>query len=70
MRKAFIEAYDRIKSNVTPSMLKRIVAEMDKGNIEGAIDLLGVDRAVLGGLEMAIADAFRRARPAAWSCLA
>lgn len=60
VRKAFIEAYDRIKSNVTPSMLKRIVAELDKGNIEGAIDLLGIDRAAFGGFEMSIADAFNR----------
>jgi hypothetical protein len=60
VRKAFIEAYDRIKANVTPSMLKRIVAELDRGNIEAAIDLLGLDRAAFGGLEMAIADAFNR----------
>lgn len=60
VRKAFVEAYDRIKAGVTPSMLRRIVAELDRGNIEGAIDLLGIDRAAFGGLELAIADAFNR----------
>ncbi|KKB80784.1 hypothetical protein VW35_00820 [Devosia soli] len=60
VRAAFLEAYDRIKAGVTPAMLKRIVAEIDRGNIEAAIDLLGIDRAAFGGLDLAIADAFNR----------
>lgn len=60
VRAAFLESYERIKASITPSMLKRIVAELDKGNIEAAIDLMGIDRAAFGGLEMAISDAFNR----------
>jgi hypothetical protein len=57
-RAAFLAAYDRIKANVTRALLKRIASELERGNIEAAIDLLGIDRAAFGGLELAIANAF------------
>jgi hypothetical protein len=60
VREAFMESYDRIKANVTPAMLRRIVAELDRGNIEAAIELLNIDRAAFAPIELAVADTFNR----------
>jgi hypothetical protein len=60
VRNAFLGAFDRIKANVDAKLLKQIVAELERGDIEAVIDLLGIDRAAFGGLEIAIADAFNR----------
>lgn len=55
MRAAFLAAYDDISSRV---VLKRLVERLERGDVAGAIDVLGIDRASFGALELALADAY------------
>lgn len=60
VRAAFIQSLDQIKGRVDRRVMAAIVAELRRGNIEAAIDLLGIDRAAFAALELAIADTFNR----------
>ena len=55
VRAAFLDAINGIRSRV---VLKRLVERLEKGDVAGAIDLLGIERATFGPLEMAISEAF------------
>lgn len=55
MRAAFLAAYDEIRSRV---VLKRLVERLERGDVAGAIDVLGIERASFGPLELALAEAY------------
>lgn len=55
IRAAFLAAYDDIRSRVA---LKQLVERLERGDVAGAIDVLGIERASFGALELAIADAY------------
>lgn len=55
IRAAFLAAYDDIRSRV---VLKRLVERLERGDVAGAIDVLGIDRTSFGTLELALADAY------------
>lgn len=55
IRAAFLAAYDDIRSRV---VLKRLVERLERGDVAGAIDVLGIERASFGGLELALAEAY------------
>lgn len=55
VRDAFLMAYDNIRSRVT---LKALVERLERGDVEGAIELLGVERVAFGNLDLAVANVF------------
>lgn len=55
IRAAFLAAYDDIRSRV---VLKRLVERLERGDVAGAIDVLGIDRASFAALELALAEAY------------
>lgn len=55
LKAAFLDAITDIKSRVT---LKLLVEALERGDIFGAIDLLGIEREAFGPLELALAEAY------------
>ena len=55
IRAAFLSAYDDIRSRV---VLRLLVERLERGDVAGAIDVLGIERASFGALELALADAY------------
>lgn len=55
LKAAFLDAIADIKSRVT---LKLLVKALERGDIFGAIDLLGIEREAFGPLELALAEAY------------
>ena len=55
MRDAFFSAVTEIKSNVT---LRLLVERLERGDIQGALDALQIEREAYGRLELAIAEAY------------
>ena len=55
IRAAFLLAYDDIRSRV---VLKRLVERLERGDVAGAIELLGIERTSFGAMEMALAEAY------------
>ena len=55
IRDAFLAAYDEIRSRV---VLKRLVERLEKGDVAGAIELLGIEPESFGAFEMILAEAY------------
>lgn len=55
IRAAFIAAYNEIRSRI---VLKRLVEQLERGDVAGAIELLGIETTSFGALEMALVEAF------------
>ncbi|MCC0013875.1 MAG: hypothetical protein H6881_08355 [Rhodobiaceae bacterium] len=62
IRKAFIEAIERIRSH---AQMRLIIAALEEKNIEAAINILRIDPAIFHALDRAISDAYFRGGVAA-----
>lgn len=55
LQAAFLDAIADIRSQI---VLRRLVERLERGDVAGALDVLGMEREAFGPLELAIADAY------------
>jgi hypothetical protein len=54
LKAAFLDAIADIRSQVT---LKRLVERLERGDVAGAIEVMGIEREAFGAFELAFAEA-------------